>query len=419
MAVKIKNPNDILDYRRDWSWLSPDYIVYSSWFMNEGSTLIIDNDTEFTAYETVVWVSGGTDLEIVTLTNRVVTNLGRQLDYSFTIKLINNNSGVIMSHLPVTLDGNADTLLSLSSQTIGVDAQSEKKFLAGPTSGADAVPTFREIAITDVPTLNQNTTGTAGGLSSTLAVASGGTGQTTAQLAINALTAVSSATNEYVLTKDTATGNAVFKEAAAGSGDVATDAIWDAAGDLAVGTGANTAAKSNIGSEQVVARIGAANVAGVSMAEQTVLARLTGASIDDVAIGIADNNIVQIDGADIADDEYARFTASGLESRSKSEVATDLKDQFPQAITDNHVVTIDQADAATGEYAKFTANGIESKSASEMKTDLSFATSTTVTELSALTQAQYNALDPVVATTLYIITDTQKIMFGSIEVGRV
>jgi hypothetical protein len=42
----------------------------------------------------------------------------------------------------------------------------------------------------------------------------GGTGQSTAQLAINALSAVSGATNEHVLTKDTGTGNAVFKAAA-------------------------------------------------------------------------------------------------------------------------------------------------------------------------------------------------------------
>ena len=47
----------------------------------------------------------------------------------------------------------------------------------------------------------------------------GGTGQSTAQLAINALTAVSGATNEHVLTKDTGTGNAVFK-AVSGGGDV-------------------------------------------------------------------------------------------------------------------------------------------------------------------------------------------------------
>lgn len=54
----------------------------------------------------------------------------------------------------------------------------------GTVSGA---PAWNTIAVGDVPTLNQSTTGTAAGLSSTLAVASGGTGQTTLQAAINAL----------------------------------------------------------------------------------------------------------------------------------------------------------------------------------------------------------------------------------------
>lgn len=39
---------------------------------------------------------------------------------------------------------------------------------------------------------------------------------------------------------------------------------------------------------------------------------------------IADNHIVTIDGADIADDEIARFTASGLESRTPAEVAATM-----------------------------------------------------------------------------------------------
>lgn len=59
----------------------------------------------------------------------------------------------------------------------------------------------------------------AGYLTSPVAIANGGTGQGTAQAAIDALTAVSGATNEHVLTKDTVTGNAVFKAAVAGSGD--------------------------------------------------------------------------------------------------------------------------------------------------------------------------------------------------------
>lgn len=48
---------------------------------------------------------------------------------------------------------------------------------------------------------------------STVAIAQGGSGATTAQTAINALSAVSSASNEHVLTKDTSSGNAIWKAA--------------------------------------------------------------------------------------------------------------------------------------------------------------------------------------------------------------
>jgi hypothetical protein len=43
-----------------------------------------------------------------------------------------------------------------------------------------------------------------------------------------------------------------------------------------------------------------------------------------VDFGIANTKAVKIDAADVADDEYARFTANGLESRSASEVKTDI-----------------------------------------------------------------------------------------------
>ena len=88
------------------------------------------------------------------------------------------------------------------------------------------------------------------------------------------------------------------------------------------------------------------------------------------AFGISNTNFVKVDSADVADDEYARFTANGLEGRSASELAGDIKDQFPQAITDNHVVTVDQDGAADNDFAKFTANGLEGRSYSEVKQDL-------------------------------------------------
>ena len=41
-------------------------------------------------------------------------------------------------------------------------------------------------------------------------------------------------------------------------------------------------------------------------------------------VGISDNNIIEVDDADAADNDYAKFTANGLEGRSYSEVKTDL-----------------------------------------------------------------------------------------------
>lgn len=52
-----------------------------------------------------------------------------------------------------------------------------------------------------------------------------------------------------------------FPDPAAAAGDVATDQIWDAAGDLAVGTGANTAAKLTKGATGTVPMAGASTLA--------------------------------------------------------------------------------------------------------------------------------------------------------------
>ena len=68
--------------------------------------------------------------------------------------------------------GNADTATNLAGTT------SATFVYAGPTTGTAAAPAFRALADTDIPTLNQDTSGSAGSLSATLAVGSGGTGVT-------------------------------------------------------------------------------------------------------------------------------------------------------------------------------------------------------------------------------------------------
>jgi hypothetical protein len=57
-------------------------------------------------------------------------------------------------------------------------------------------------------------------LGTDLAVTHGGTGESTAQDAINTLTNVAAATNEHVLTKDTATGDAIWKVAPGAGGGI-------------------------------------------------------------------------------------------------------------------------------------------------------------------------------------------------------
>ena len=64
--------------------------------------------------------------------------------------------------------------------------------------------------------------------------------------------------------------------------------------------------------------------AAVTLAQQTVLGRLTGGNIDDIVIGILDDNILQVDHTSTAAvSEYARFTANGLESRTEAEFKSD------------------------------------------------------------------------------------------------
>lgn len=113
------------------------------------------------------------------------------------------------------------TLAIENGGTNSVTAQAALNTLSGGvTSGQYLRGDGTNVALSaiqagDVPTLNQNTSGTASNVTGTVAIANGGTGQTSAQLAINAISQVSAATNEYVLTKDTATGNAAWKAPAA------------------------------------------------------------------------------------------------------------------------------------------------------------------------------------------------------------
>lgn len=72
--------------------------------------------------------------------------------------------------------------------------------------------------------------------------------------------------------------------------------------------------------------------AALSVTEQTLVGRLSGGNISAVAIGIADNNILQVDDAGPpADNEYAKFTAAGIDGQAYADVLADLSAQAAAA----------------------------------------------------------------------------------------
>ena len=92
------------------------------------------------------------------------------------------NTLTISSPLSGTsFNGSAATTIALATgygDTQNPFASKTANYILAAPNGSAGVPTFRAIVAADIPTLNQNTTGTAAGLSSTLAIASGGTGLT-------------------------------------------------------------------------------------------------------------------------------------------------------------------------------------------------------------------------------------------------
>lgn len=102
------------------------------------------------------------------------------------------NTGVtsVTGTSPVTSSGGATPAISLASGYGDTQnpyaSKTANNFLAAP-NGTAGVPTFRAIVAADIPTLNQNTTGTASNVTGTVAIANGGTGATTRQDAMDAL----------------------------------------------------------------------------------------------------------------------------------------------------------------------------------------------------------------------------------------
>jgi hypothetical protein len=151
-----------------------------------------------------------------------------------------------VSGSPVTTSGTLTGTLA---------SQAQNSVFAGPTSGS-GTPTFRALVAADVPTLNQNTTGTASNVTGTVAIANGGTGATTAANALTNLGAYAASNPAGYITSSALAGYAtqsyVTSQGYITSSANISGTAANVTGTVAIGnggTGATTAAAalSNLG----------------------------------------------------------------------------------------------------------------------------------------------------------------------------
>lgn len=128
---------------------------------------------------------------------------------------------------PVVSSGGNTPAISLAANygdTQNPYASKTANFILGAPNGVAGLPTFRAIVAADIPTLNQNTTGTASNVTGIVAIANGGTGSTTAPNALTALGAYP-ASNPSGFTSNTGTVTSVTGTAPIVSSGGATPAI--------------------------------------------------------------------------------------------------------------------------------------------------------------------------------------------------
>ena len=134
-------------------------------------------------------ILGGTDsnVQFGTLANNDLIAYDSTLGYWKNIPGSSYGTGTVTSvglSLPAIFTVSGSPVTTTGTLTAALASQTANYFFAAP-NGLAGAPTFRAIVAADVPTLNQNTTGTASNVTGIVAVANGGSGQATAQLAMN------------------------------------------------------------------------------------------------------------------------------------------------------------------------------------------------------------------------------------------
>lgn len=202
--VSAQNPSNgqVLIYNASTSlWEKNNLTAGTAIGVTNGAGSITINNTGVTSAVagTGISVSGATGAvtitnsspdQVVSLTGAGTTSITGTYP-NFTITSNDQYVGTVTSVTgtsPVASSGGTTPAISLASgygDTQNPYASKTANFVLAAPNGSAGVPTFRAIVAADIPTLNQNTTGTASNVTGVVAVANGGSGQTTAQAAMN------------------------------------------------------------------------------------------------------------------------------------------------------------------------------------------------------------------------------------------
>ena len=344
--------------------------VTSSGTLTLAGTLDVDNggtgQTSYTDGQLLIGNSTGNTLAKSTLTagaGVTITNGSGSITISATgsggtvtsVDVSGGTTGLTTSGGPVTGTGTitlAGTLALANGGTGQTSAQSAINSLAGAVTsgqylrGNGTNVVMSAIQAGDIPTLNQNTTGTAGNVTGVVAIANGGTGQTTQQAALNALSGTQ--TSGYYLRSNGTDVSMSALAAADLSGTVAvanggTGQTSYTDGQLLIGNSTgNTLSKATItagagisvtngnGSITIAATGGTGDVVGPASATDEALVRF------DLTTGklIQNSNATLTDAGALTLTNGAVINEAGADSDTRIEGDTDANLVFVDASAD-------------------------------------------------------------------------------------